>query len=191
RRDLLFSFVGAYEPELYLSPVRKWIFNLEHNKNWVIVSRGQWHFEDEVYGRQIGGKNLSEKNEQSLKNDAVYFSDVLSRSCFSLCPSGSGPNSIRFWESLGFGAIPVLLSDTLRLPGHHAEWNDAIIRIRETESDVLSLPAKLKALAKNEEKIYRMRVAGKALWKRYGLNGPKNLLGDLLSRETIAKLTLG
>ena len=47
-----------------------------------------------------------------------------------MCPSGSGPNSIRFWESLAVGSIPVLLSDSLELPKHKL-WDDVIIRIKE------------------------------------------------------------
>jgi hypothetical protein len=50
-------------------------------------------------------------------------------SVFSRCPSGSGPNSILLWESLGFRCIPVLLADTLQLSGEPGEWEEAIVRL--------------------------------------------------------------
>ena len=43
---------------------------------------------------------------------------LLLNSKYTLCPSGSGPNSIRLWESLACGSIPIILSDTLDLPSH-------------------------------------------------------------------------
>ena len=36
-----------------------------------------------------------------------------------------GPNSIRLWESLAVGAIPIILADTLELPKHKL-WDKAI-----------------------------------------------------------------
>ena len=57
---------------------------------------------------------------------------MLLKSKFTLCPSGSGPNSIRFWEALGAGSIPVLLADTLELPENKL-WDSCILRISESE----------------------------------------------------------
>ena len=56
------------------------------------------------------------------------YNDYLLKSVFSLCPSGSGPNSIRLWESLGIGTIPVVLADTLDLPKHEL-MEKAIIQV--------------------------------------------------------------
>jgi len=67
---------------------------------------------------------------------------------YSLCPSGSGPNSIRFWESLAVGSIPVLLADTLDLPKCF-EWYKAIIRL--PEKDLKLLPGILKNISHAEE----------------------------------------
>jgi hypothetical protein len=51
---------------------------------------------------------------------------LLLDSRFTLCPSGSGPNYIRLWESLACGCIPVLLADTLDLPNHKL-WDESIV----------------------------------------------------------------
>ena len=42
--------------------------------------------------------------------------------------------SIRFWESLAVGSIPILLSDSLELPNHNL-WKDTIIELKENELD--------------------------------------------------------
>ena len=44
------------------------------------------------------------------KNEEEYIR-VLEESIFCICPSGSGPNSIRLWEAVEFGCIPVIISD--------------------------------------------------------------------------------
>lgn len=80
------------------------------------------------------------------------YNQVLLDSRYSLCPSGSGPNSIRLWESLACGAIPVLLADTLDLPEHEL-WDKAIVRVRE--ADVAAVPALLSQIDAAEEGLRR------------------------------------
>lgn len=65
------------------------------------------------------------------------FKDVLARSRFSLCPRGTGPGSIRFWESLQAGAIPVLIADGLRLPSNF-DWSRCVIRV--AQRDIHKIP---------------------------------------------------
>ena len=44
---------------------------------------------------------------------------LMHNSKFVLCPQGRGFNSIRFYETMSFGRIPVLLSDQSKLPLQH------------------------------------------------------------------------
>lgn len=44
------------------------------------------------------------------------WTDILNKSQFILCPRGNGLNSIRFFETLAFGRIPILISDNTKLP---------------------------------------------------------------------------
>lgn len=126
QRKYLFSFVGGYQ-DIYLTDIRKKIFKLD-GEDIYIKNTGDWHFNSAVYS------NLQNENYQVVtKTDETNsYNEILLNSRYSLCPSGSGPNSIRFWESLAIGSIPVLLSDTLDLPFHDL-WNDSIIRIKESE----------------------------------------------------------
>ncbi len=86
-----------------------------------------------------------QRTQRSAK--ATAYASNLQRSVFALCPSGSGPNSIRLWEALCFGAIPVILADHLWLPGNAELWQQAALFVPETEEAVAALPGRLEALA--------------------------------------------
>jgi hypothetical protein len=104
------------------------------------------------------------------------YVQALRTSVFALCPSGAGPNSIRLWEALGFGAIPVILADTLHLPGDAELWQQAALRLPETAEAVAALPQRLAALRQEPERLAAMQAAGRQLWQRYG---PHDFVADL------------
>jgi hypothetical protein len=184
-RKHLYSFVGAYCQRLYLTPVRQWIFELPAQSDSVVVRREEWHYDGQVYGEQVAGARLSDQDMLQHQQRSLSYDAVLQESVFCLCPSGSGPNSIRLWESLGFGCIPVLLSDTLRLPGRSEDWAAAMLRVPETREAVVRLPTMLAALADDKSRLESMRQAGRRLWQRYGMQGPITLLNNLTQSEWV------
>ena len=151
KRDILYSFVGGYQPQNYLTRVRQAIFDMNHPTNAYIQNTGMWHFDSDVYSRNQNNKGSLTNTPESC-DKTQHYNSILLRSRYSLCPSGSGPNSIRFWESLAVGAIPVLLADTLRLP-EHPKWNDAILRIPEI--NVQSIPEILSSITQEDEENRR------------------------------------
>ena len=60
--------------------------------------------------RAIAAHHLDEHNQKTFK-----YNSILSDSIFSLCPVGAGPNTLRFWESIAVGSIPVLFSKDLSI----------------------------------------------------------------------------
>ena len=149
KRTYFYSFLGGYQPSNYLTDIRLKIFDLNKKgrKDCVIKNTGDWHFNCDVYrgGQDINGK-LNE--DQSHKVKTKIYNTNLIESRYSLAPSGSGPNSIRFWEALGAGSIPVLLADTLELPKHKL-WNKSIVRIKE--SQINNIDDILEAIGEDEE----------------------------------------
>jgi hypothetical protein len=133
-RKYLYSFVGGYQDN-YLTNIRLKIFNTKHPSDSLVINTGRWHFDSIVYSDKQNGQN-KELISDKAKNNTNQYNECLLNSRFSLCPSGSGPNTIRFWESLATGAIPVLLADTLDLVEHEL-WNDAIVRIHEKDVDTV------------------------------------------------------
>lgn len=159
-RHLLYSFQGALQ-EGYLTDIRAKIFALPKKPDIEIIHIGGWHFNDIVYS-SFQTEKLIENVTEKHTSDTDAYNKSICESTFCLCPSGSGPNSIRFWESLAIGTIPVLLSDELDLPAH-PKWMKAIIRYPEKQIDTLDAhlrrlkeqhPDLLKNMAKTCIEIY-------------------------------------
>jgi hypothetical protein len=62
------------------------------------------------------------------------YLEVMRQSITALCPRGTGQNSIRFFESMCMGKIPVLISDHCVLPLEgEIDWGSLLFRIAESE----------------------------------------------------------
>ncbi len=150
QKDLLYSFIG-YNTHY----TRNEIFTIPTQDNALIKKRSNWHFHQ---------NKTQEEQEQEKKE----YQDALARSRFSLCPRGTGAGTIRFWESLQAGAIPVLISDDVCLPEGEIDWDKCIIRIAEEDVDTINdllnsiPPEKEKEMRENCLKAYTL-FSGKNL----------------------------
>jgi hypothetical protein len=150
-RKYLYSFIGGWDENFYLTDIRPRIFKMKHPKNTLIQNTGMWHF-DKVVGSEKQNYKQQRDIDPGHINKTDNYNKILLESRYSLCPSGSGPNSIRLWESLAVGSIPILLADTLELP-HHELWENTIIRVPEAELD--QVPKKLEEISLEKEKEMR------------------------------------
>ena len=114
-RKYLFSFSGCHMDH-YISDIRKKILSWESSDDIFIKNTNTWHFQNDVYKNQVLKQDIttSEKDLQDI--NTREYNEVLLNSIFSLCPVGAGPNTIRLWESLGFGSIPIIIGNEYRLP---------------------------------------------------------------------------
>lgn len=149
-RHLVASFVGVHLAH-YLSDVRLRLRSFAEEPGfYVSVTEDRWHFEDVVYGHQVKGDAL----EQTYKVDASVsdYNRLLCDSVFALCPAGAGPNSLRLWEALATGAIPVLLGPQPALPTGgtlpRIDWDDIVLRV--PDDAVRDLPHRLRAIPIDE-----------------------------------------
>lgn len=68
--------------------------------------------------------------EQKIRKE--HFNKILCQSLTVLCPRGAGENTIRFFETLAHGRIPVLISDHAVLPLKSViPYDDFVIRVPE------------------------------------------------------------
>jgi hypothetical protein len=112
-RRYLASFIGAHMPH-YRSDVRLKLLEAAQaaQRDDVLVDLGkEWHFNKVVYAEQVQNRQLSKGDAVQVIDSARRYNELLSDSVFSLCPEGAGPNTLRLWESLAVGAIPVIFSD--------------------------------------------------------------------------------
>lgn len=133
-KKYLANFIGAYNPSIYLSNVREIIFGDEGKfDDLLIIKRDRWHFDRAVYKEQIAERNASNEQlsiEERMKRE---YLTAIQDSWFTLCPTGSGPNSIRTFECLALGSIPIILTTKLRLAGSKELWNHAAIIEEDSE----------------------------------------------------------
>ena len=173
----LFSFVGAIDKPWYLTNTRSLIIDqLSNTDRGKIISRETWHFDKAVYDHQIRGKNV--KGELIDSRTTREYLEILAQSIFSLCPSGSGSNSIRLWEAIGSGSIPVILSDTYQHPGPPSLWEGAVFWCKENLDDISALPKFLSEMAADKEIMNYKLNALKHLW---GIYGPDFFIYDILN----------
>ncbi|MEO9876493.1 MAG: exostosin family protein [Anderseniella sp.] len=171
-RRWLFSFVGSRALDHYLTDARNLIIDLlSADARGNVVARDGWHYERVVYDTQVLGTSSPVEGELINDTHSDDFCQIMDQTTFALCPSGSGPNSIRLWESVLNGAIPVILSDTWAAPGDPALWEAATISCAETPEAISALPNQLAAIAADPARMTTMREALLTLGKRYGPDG--------------------
>lgn len=112
QKRYLASFIGAQMPH-YRSDVRVRLFEAAQasGRDDILVDLGsEWHFNKVVYNEQVQYKPLAEAEAVAVANATQRYNEVVSDSVFSFCPEGAGPNTLRLWESLAVGAIPVVMA---------------------------------------------------------------------------------
>jgi hypothetical protein len=143
-KDILFSFVGSSKTH----PVRERITALRHPGAVLVDSSpktelGYWW-------------------EKPNKEDYfATFRDVTRRSLFAVCPRGISPSSIRLYEAMEAGCVPVVVSDSMELPVGPA-WDTFLVRV--AERDVESIPAVVEGL---RERAAAMGAAARAAWEAF------------------------
>ena len=154
-RKFLTNFVGLVYSKHYISDIRQHIFEIfKDKKDCYVKKRDKWHYEGVIY----------EGKDKSDSDCEMEYKEILMNSKFTLCPSGSGPNSIRLWEVLSFGSIPVLLADTLALPELLEEkWEDSIIFWKE--NNIEKLYTFLQTM--DEKRLVEMSENGRKLYETY------------------------
>ena len=118
-KDVLFSFMGTYTSH----PIRERMLHRISGQN--VIYRDEYHVRHDTFKV----KSVNQKAESDYKS-------LLERSRFSLCPRGSSPSSVRFWESIHAGAIPILISDNWYLP--EWDWDNTIVKIKESDFESMN-----------------------------------------------------
>lgn len=179
KRRWLFSFVGARSEPIYLSDVRKLIVDIMANDpRGLVICRDGWHYQGIVYDRQIRALPNTDRITRLERDRSAAFREIMDESVFSLCPSGTGPNSIRLWEAALNGSIPVVLSDSWAAPGRPELWEAATVQCEEKQSAIEALPDRLARIASDAGRIRAMRSALAELASCYG---PDRFVQDVLS----------
>ena len=181
-RPYLFSFVGAKASPIYLTQSRTFLIEeLAGHPRGFVRDRETWHYNKVVYDHQVLARQPRAAGLVDTQN-SDEFKQVMRKTQFALCPSGTGPNSIRLWEAISSGAIPVVLKDTYKFPGSQTIWEQAVIRCGEDRESIQALPERLESIAADKEVLLRYRATLKILAARYGR---ANFVPDILKKIQI------
>jgi hypothetical protein len=137
--ELLFSFQGGYT-----SRVRKNLFSLEFGRSDVLIEKIE-------NGIGVDGSSIREFQEKR-------FADTIWRSKFVLCPRGIGMSSLRLFETMQSGRVPVIISDHW-VPCSYVDWSKVSLRVRER--DIGRLPEICHA---NEDRWVEMAREARRTW---------------------------
>ena len=128
---LLFSFVGSVRTH----PVRREIMKLKHGR---ALLKDTSAIESELL------------DQQAKSAFHASFIDSTLDSKFILCPRGLGPTSMRLFEVMQLGRVPVMIGDSWSpVPG--IDWNACSISV--AERDVARIPALLEDLESGAEEM--------------------------------------
>ncbi len=156
QKDILFSFVGSS----CTHPIREQIMQLRQRRGVLLDSSVKG---DPKYWW-----------EKANKNDFVAsFRDITVRSQFVLCPRGVSASSIRLFEAMEAGAIPIIISDDLELP-RGPRWEEFSFRVRE--QDVAGIPRRCEQW---ESQAAEMGAAARRAWEEYF--SPATTIGSVVS----------
>jgi len=158
-KPVLASFMGAHADH-YPSDIRlRLLAAFATEPDFVLRRTGQWHFEHIVYQHQVHGQPLPADRSEEHR-DRLDYNRLLSDSVFALCPAGAGPNTLRLWEALAVGSIPVLLGPAPELPHGGTlpaiDWDAVVLRVAEGD-DLAALPARLRAMPLHERRTRQQR----------------------------------
>lgn len=113
------------------------------------------------------------KNQKSPKNTPeeikklqTEFFNNINNNPYTICIRGEGNFSVRFYETLAMGRIPVLINTNCRLPLHKIiNWEKHCLVIHEAE--VKDLPEKLKAFHQSvsPDSFREMQLQNRKLWE--------------------------
>lgn len=94
-RKIEFSFMGDYNTNHLRVEI-----GLLKQENIISIPTGKWFFSHD---------------EETKKNLKLDYIQILSDTKFPLCPPGTGPSTLRLFESMSLGGIPVIFND-IKLP---------------------------------------------------------------------------
>ncbi|HEV3272932.1 MAG TPA: exostosin family protein [Candidatus Methylacidiphilales bacterium] len=144
-RDFLYSFMG----DVQTAPVRSVLAQLEHPRGFFVDA--SLESQAAMWGA-------------SAEEWAIFWKryvDVGQRSKFILCPRGLSPSSIRLFETMCMGRVPVILADEWVRP-EGPQWESFSIQVPEREAR--SVPG---LLEEKEGAALEMGLLARAEWEKY------------------------
>jgi hypothetical protein len=144
-RDLLYSFMG----DVHTAPVRKALARLDHPRGVFVDTSRQ---NQDVMFRASEGER---------KAFWMRYVETARRSKYVLCPRGLAPSSIRLFETMCLGRVPVILADEW-VPPEGPRWKTFSIQV--PECNARDVP---RILEERESAALKMGLLAHEEWEKY------------------------
>jgi hypothetical protein len=144
-RNLLYSFMG----DIYTHRVRQVLARLDHPPGAFVDTSGE--------SRDV----MWSGGPEQKKAFWIRYAKLAKRSRFILCPRGVAPSSIRLFEAMCMGRVPVIIADEWVPPGG-PDWASFSIQI--SERDAPSVP---RILEKMDASSVELGLTARAEWEKY------------------------
>jgi hypothetical protein len=142
----LFSFMGAARN----APVRQKLVSLSHPRSFFQDTTADF---DRVLHRKMDPRERQDYDRR--------YAEVIKASKFTLCPRGLSASSIRVFETMRMGRVPVILSDDW-IPPLGPTWEEFAIQVRER--DFARIPG---LLEEREAEAVEMGERARQEWERW------------------------
>lgn len=176
------AFAYLTTPNPYISSIhnqqieRRWLFSfmgsMSHRCRRPLLHLKQ----PDSFIRDTSDFNVWQSDDAELQIRGQDYAEVLAASDFVLCPRGIGTSSIRLYETLEVGRVPVIISDHW-VPPAETDWRFAI---QVEEARVASIPGLLRALA--NEAFERGQEARQAWLNAYAPDTLFNTAADSIAQ---------
>jgi len=140
---VLFSFVGGITSGVRARMAK--LRELTSADGEFVVRSGPW-------------SAMLDRSGLSIK---AAFAESLRRARFILCPRGNGVGSIRLFEAMEAGRVPVIISDQYVLP-RGIDWSACSLRIQEKDIDGTQ-----QELTKHLDRWPEMAKAARQAWEEH------------------------
>ncbi|CAN5773673.1 hypothetical protein BH11VER1_BH11VER1_10780 [soil metagenome] len=151
---LLYSFMGDIDTH----SSRRRIFELEHEDSLLLNASG------------IKVDTMSANDRMNFHK--VFINSILDAS-FVLCPRGLGPTSMRLFEAMQLGRVPVIIGDSW-LPVAGIDWSSCAIFVNESE--IGAIP---KLLEDRHAQASTMGLSARSIWQ--SKFSPPQVLSELIT----------
>lgn len=132
--------------------------------------------------------------EELSSCDRDCYRKELRRSTFCLCPRGWSPWTLRAYQAMMVGCIPVIIADEIELPYENAlDWTKLSVKIAEADAektiDILKLISKndIKNKQKAIEKVWRSIAWGANPKKLDAMDAMEAVLHELGRKKRLMK----
>ncbi len=134
----LFSFVGSTASH----PVRRKLMSVSHPRALLVDT-------------QAAPGDPSPRSGEDYERE---YAQNIKRSEFVLCPRGGGASSLRLFETMMLGRVPVIISDQWIAPSG-PDWDSFSVRVNEAELDTIP-----HVLEERASEAARMGETARAAW---------------------------